>query len=174
MSEQGYRCHTCGQWHDALPLDVAFDAPRYWIENPESQPNGSLTSDTCVIDGNFFIRGNIYVPILDGTEPYFVWGVWTSLSERNFKRVLELWDSHEREHEPPYFGWLNSELSHYYSVSTIALKTTVQTRSLELRPFVELEPTDHPLAIEQREGITMRRVHEIIDLVMKSNATPEN
>jgi hypothetical protein len=30
-----------------------------------------------------------------------------------------------------------------------------------LRPFVELEPTDHPLALEQRHGISVDRVAEI-------------
>ena len=30
-----------------------------------------------------------------------------------------------------------------------------------LRPLIELEPTEHPLAIEQRAGITVDRVAEI-------------
>jgi hypothetical protein len=29
------------------------------------------------------------------------------------------------------------------------------------RPFIELEPTDHPLALEQKNGITVDRVAEI-------------
>ena len=31
---------------------------------------------------------------------------------------------------------------------------------------VELEPTDHPLAVEQREGITMERVKHIAHFVL--------
>ena len=31
------------------------------------------------------------------------------------------------------------------------------------RPLITLEPTDHPLAVEQREGITMARVQEIAE-----------
>ena len=30
-----------------------------------------------------------------------------------------------------------------------------------MAPYVELEPTDHPLAIEQRNGITLERVKKI-------------
>jgi len=29
------------------------------------------------------------------------------------------------------------------------------------RPFIELEPTDHPLAVEQRSGITFDRLLEL-------------
>jgi hypothetical protein len=45
--------------------------------------------------------------------------------------------------------------------STISLKTRVHLRNNGVRPFVELEPTDHPLAVEQRTGITAARVAEI-------------
>jgi hypothetical protein len=31
------------------------------------------------------------------------------------------------------------------------------------RPHIELEPTDHPLAVEQRRGITVARVIEIAE-----------
>jgi hypothetical protein len=30
----------------------------------------------------------------------------------------------------------------------------------------ELEPTDHPLAVEQREGITIQRVREFAELLL--------
>jgi hypothetical protein len=33
-------------------------------------------------------------------------------------------------------------------------------------PYVELEPTDHPLAIEQREGVTLARVVEIAEALL--------
>ena len=29
------------------------------------------------------------------------------------------------------------------------------------RPYIELEPTDHPLAVAQREGISVERVAEL-------------
>lgn len=34
---------------------------------------------------------------------------------------------------------------------------------------VELEPTDHPLAIEQRNGITLERVKEIQEIIQRHN-----
>ena len=38
---------------------------------------------------------------------------------------------------------------------TVNLKTNVHTRAVGERPFIDVEPTDHPLAVEQRNGITM-------------------
>ena len=70
-----------------------------------------------------------------------------------------------RENEAPYFGWLSTELP-LYGTSTITLKTNVHTRPVGLRPNIELEPTGHPLAAEQRNGITRERVREIAEQLL--------
>jgi hypothetical protein len=40
----------------------------------------------------------------------------------------------------------------------------VRTQAVGLRPKIELEPTEHLLSIEQRDGITWERVHEIASI----------
>ena len=80
-----------------------------------------------------------------------------------------MWEVEGRENEPPYFGWLSTALPLY--PETLHLKTNVHTRPLGQRPFVELEPTGHPLAVEQREGITMARVQEIAEVLLHDNNT---
>jgi hypothetical protein len=118
-----------------------------------------MTSDLCVIDESaFFIFANIELPIIDSPDR-FVWSVWVSLSMQNFLRARELWHQPGREMEPPYFGWLNSSVPTY--PETLNLKTNVHTRPVGARPFIELERTEHPLAREQRDGITWARVQEI-------------
>jgi hypothetical protein len=42
----------------------------------------------------------------------------------------------------------------------------VHTRAVGVRPYIQLEPTDHPLAVEQRTGITLARVQEIAEMVL--------
>jgi hypothetical protein len=42
----------------------------------------------------------------------------------------------------------------------------VHLRNDGIRPYVELEPTSHPLAVEQRLGITLDRVAEIYEKMM--------
>ncbi|SFF35346.1 hypothetical protein SAMN05421541_109131 [Actinoplanes philippinensis] len=34
------------------------------------------------------------------------------------------------------------------------------------RPLIELEPSDHPLAVEQRTGITLDRVRQIAETLL--------
>ena len=123
-----------------------------------------LSSDMCLIDEQHgFIVGNLELPII-GLDRQFSWDVWVSLSLPNFKRAFQLWEQKGRESEPPYFGWLSTLLPGY--PETLHLKTMVHTREVGRRPRIELEPTEHPLAIEQQQGITMRRVQEIAELVL--------
>lgn len=39
-----------------------------------------------------------------------------------------------------------------------------------VRPTIELEPTDHPLAVEQRNGVTVDRVAEIYAYIVHPRA----
>ncbi len=57
--------------------------------------------------------------------------------------------------------------------TTLNLKTHVHSRPVGERPYVELEPTDHPLAVEQRTGITVDRVREIAAAVLHSSSSPQ-
>lgn len=91
-----------------------------------------------------------------------------SLSEANFTRTVEEWNINGREDRlEPMFGWLATSLPCY--PETINLKTMVHTRRIEIRPYIELEPTDHPLAVEQRVGISLKRVQNIAEEVCKIN-----
>jgi hypothetical protein len=40
----------------------------------------------------------------------------------------------------------------------------VHTQAVGLRPEIELEPTDHLLSVEQRDGITWERVYAIASI----------
>jgi hypothetical protein len=166
LSSRGYDCAACGKHHHELPLDFAFDSPLYYQEIAADEREGRcfLNEDLCVIDDkDYFIRGCLEIPILD-VPARFTWGIWTSLSKKSYDRVLELWDSEEQLHEPPYFGWLSSAIPGY--PETHSLKTHVHSRRKEMRPYVELERTDHPLAIEQHKGITLNRAVAIAETLM--------
>jgi hypothetical protein len=159
----GCVCRCCGERHDELPFSYHAEAPDHW---PGRRTRRSrLTGETCVIRGkSFFIRALVRLPVRDAAED-FAWGVWVSLSEANFRRTVALWETPGRETEPPMFGWFSTELP-VYEPSTINLKTMVHMRPVGERPLLELEPTDHPLAVEQREGIDLARVRELADLVL--------
>jgi hypothetical protein len=153
----------CGAYHAELPLGYGVPAPDYWHAIPEGErrKRARLSDETCVLDGeHFFIKGHVEIPI-HGQDTLFTWTVWTSLSQPNYERALRLWHDSARVNEPPYFGWLSTRLPPY--PDTLSLKTHVHTRAVGLRPLVELEHTEHPLAVEQRTGITLARVQEIAE-----------
>ena len=53
-----------------------------------------------------------------------------------------------------------------YEPSTLGLDARVRTRPVGLRPLVELDRTDHPLAVEQAEGIELARVQELAERLL--------
>jgi hypothetical protein len=141
-------------------------APAVWFTIPEGEreERALLSSDMCLIDEQHgFIVGNLELPVR-GCDELFSWDVWVSLSLPNFKRAFQLWEQPGRESETPYFGWVSTSLPGY--PETLNLKAHVHTRAVGSRPRVQLEPTNHPLAVEQREGITLERVQEIAELVL--------
>ncbi|KOG54884.1 hypothetical protein ADK75_13195 [Streptomyces virginiae] len=146
-------------------MNYTAEAPAVWDPAFADADDCLLSSDQCVIRARFyFFKGLVEIPVI-GSDERFSWGVWVSLSRENFSQAAGLWDTPGREYEEPYFGRLSTDLL-AYSPTTLNLKTNLHTRPLGERPFVELEPTDHPLAVEQRTGITRDRVREIAAAVL--------
>jgi hypothetical protein len=153
-----YRCRTCGELHDDLP-DIAADKPDHWSQVPaaERARRVHLTSERCIIDNeDHFIRGVILSPVHEQEQP-FGFGVWVSQSRDSFDTYLRNPDTADIG---PFFGWLCTRIR-YYAEDTLSLKTRAHFRSDGLRPSIELEPTDHPLAVDQRTGISLARAWEI-------------
>jgi len=166
MARDGFQCGRCGKWHDGLPMSWDFAAPVYWDPRDRSVKNGEseLTEDLCIIQrDSFFMKGNLEIPLI-GQDSFFSFSIWTSLSREAFERATKLWKDPDRINEPPYFGWFSSSVPGY--PDTINLKTNVHTRGVGVKPLIELEPSEHPLAIEQRSGITLTRVAEIAAILV--------
>ena len=155
-----WKCHTCGVEHDYLPLSFGADAPwRDFVHEGEFDERVTLTPDTCVVDEEiFFVRGHIEIPICDHPEP-LSFSVWSSLSEASFAHMLDRWDSPGRASDPPYFGWLSSQIPVY--PDTINLKLSVRSRPPGKTPLFTVELTQHPLALDQHGGITIEQWHDI-------------
>jgi hypothetical protein len=157
-----WTCHCCGKQFDELPLAFGLDSPDPWLAltEAERESRGAISSDTYIIDDqHFFVRGCLEIP-LAGRDGIFNWSAWVSVSEKSFKRITDLWETDIRDGEPPFFGWLSNNITIY--PDTFALKTNLYLRNHGTRPLITLEPTEHPLAREQREGISLQRVAEIV------------
>jgi hypothetical protein len=168
LMQTGVTCSMCGVVHKGL-FDLAADSPEQW-EGGEAEPNGAavdreniLTEDFCIIEGrDRFIRCVLRLPILGGKDESFGYGVWSSLSAKNFALYQETFDLGTQGELGSWFGWFSNRLKGY--PDTMNLKCHVHPQNDRQRPLIELEPTDHLLAVEQRDGITLDRVLEILAL----------
>jgi hypothetical protein len=155
------KCSTCGKSLEVVNA-LSFAAPLHYDEVAEADRSSraTLTADTCTVDGqHFFVRGCLEVPIR-GRGDKFIWGVWASLSEMNYHRYLKLFDNPRVGGAGPYFGWLCNRIPGY--PDTLLLKSTVYLRPHPNRPIIELEATDHPLAVHQRQGIDPGELAKIL------------
>jgi hypothetical protein len=156
-----WTCRCCEQQFNTLPTSYGAIAPLNWFALPKDQraARAKLDSDICIIDNReWYVRGCLEVPIVGSSEP-FVWGIWVSVSEESLRYILDKWQAEIGPEEPPRFGWLCSWIPGYPEPRDI--KCHVFLRSGDLYPRIVLEPTDYPLAIEQRHGITVERIEQI-------------
>lgn len=159
-----YICSWRGQPHDGLP-DLAFDKPDYAHDVPQNEwaHRVRLEEDLCIVDEeHHFIRGFIEIPIQGHSETLGI-GAWVSQKPENFWTYVEHFDSSEIG---PFFGWLSNDFA-FGGESTLHLKTMVHFQGQGLRPRIKLEPTSHPLAKAQQEGIRLEAawsfIHKYLD-----------
>lgn len=161
-------CATCGKVHDAEEVSFGASAPMQWeLITEKERERSALGAEQCQIESSegmsYYIRACLDIPI-QGTERQFTWGVWCSLSEKSYAEMSEHWNEPERQRLGPYFGWLCTKIPEY--PETMHLKTMVHQRRVGQRPFVELEATDHPLAVDQRTGISETRLRQIVEKLL--------
>jgi hypothetical protein len=159
-----FRCPDCNAEHEGLP-DLGMDHPDAYFGVPEDEREKRVwyTRDVCTItyddQTDYFIRGVLFIPIRGGERPFGI-GVWVSQSKANFERYVE-----GEEDMEPTFGWLANHVG-FYEQDTLSLKTNVHFQDRKTRPLIELEPTDHPFAVDQREGITLEKAWKIVHRYM--------
>ena len=141
-----WTCTLCGETHDALPA-ATLPAPHAWLHSTDEERASEfdLTADTCVWKGkHFFVRAVLQIPLLD-REGSFDFGIWSSLSPENYARYVSTLGDGERGSLGPMFGWFSNQLPGY--PDTLSLKCMVRPRDDGMRPAIELEHSDHPLAV---------------------------
>lgn len=159
-----FRCTSCNNVHEGSP-SFSFNAPfQYNALSDFEKSEAHLGSDLCYIEDDRFIRVCLEIPII-GVEQPFMWGVWVSLSQNNFERYRDAYEEPVETDE--YFGWFCNVLPFY--PDTLNLKTSVRPRIGNMRPYLLLEPTEHPLSMDFANGISIRRAQEIAEHVMHSS-----
>jgi hypothetical protein len=165
--DRPWTCSICQTTHQGL-VDLACSKPDLWPGVEDKAPNSALdlngnflSEDFCVLEGqHFFVRAVLQLPILGGGGQQFGFGVWSTLSRDNFMRYVATFDNGEQDGLGPWFGWFSNRLRGY--PDTQNLKCQLYPMSGRQRPRVLLEPTAHPLAVEQQHGITFDRLLDLL------------
>jgi hypothetical protein len=150
---RGFQCSGCSGQHPAAPQAFHLAGPDAWSQELRRVKGCKLGTDTCVIrDEQFFILGLLRVAVAGLDEP-FEWGLWVSLSQEDLVRMAKAWKTRGRESMPPVPGQLANNLP-VFDEPTLGLRVLVHTQPVGLRPHIELVEDGHPLASEQRDGIS--------------------
>lgn len=159
-----FLCSICGEEHVGLPTNYAYKLPDdVWaIPEPDRTARAKFTADLCKLGQRHFIRGVLWVPFSQ-QDGFFGWGAWTEVERPSFDRYLQLY-SEDGSVEPPHAGILANALP--ITGSTLGTPVLVQFEDRASRPSICLKENDQsPLAVEQRNGITDVRYHEILNQI---------
>ena len=155
-----WRCHCCGAEFTGLPMSLAFAAPLGWEELDDAvRQASSLDEDFCEIRHSSdrvdrFIR--CVMPLfVRGMETEFVFGVWISVSEPSWEIYRQGFESGFYA-EDGCFGYLANDIPDY--TGSVLLAANVWFQDDRMRPVVELQDTDHPLVLAQRDGIDVAQI----------------
>lgn len=163
-----YICQCCGEEKEDWPA-IAYNAPYfYYCLSEEELENAELTSDLCVVEDaentHRFIRTVLVQEVKDDCRD-LEYGIWVSLSEKNFNEYVENYDN--KEFEAEYFGWLSTYLPDYEFEESIP--TTVLVNNSVGRPFVyPHESYEHPFVHDFYNDITKEEAEKRINRVLNN------
>lgn len=162
----GMRCPHCGETHDLSDMEPSFRWPDAYVAVPDAERAARTRGarDWCMVRDaagaatRFFLRVVLPVPVRGDARPCN-WGVWVEVDEPTYARVHELWSDDAQVQEPPFAARLANAVPTY--PPTLGLPGTLRLTGPASVPAFRLAlPSDHPLAVEQRDGVHPERVLE--------------
>ena len=175
-----YRCACCGEVHSGSPT-VGYKRPNHYFTVPEGDRDDRVTidddlceirppADNLELGTSFFIRTTLDVPIHGADEP-FSWGVWVSQSEQSFCRYVDTFD--DDQSGMGSFGWLVASMPGYGRLDENggieSVACDVVWKGDGQRPTLEVHECDHPLFVDQRDGISWERAVELAQQALHPN-----
>lgn len=160
------RCAVCGEEHDFASLEPSYRDPDAYLAVPiEEREHRTLggkddrrirTADDT--ERRYFFRAGMHMSV-HGQEQTCCWGIWVEVSGADWNRVCELWNDPDQDREPPFEARLANSLLGY--ADTLGLPGSLQlTGPTSIPSFRLAAGLEHPLAVEQREGVRHERLLE--------------
>lgn len=164
-------CAVCSQVHRDLTRVLGASAPDDWLAVSDGERlEAELTPDVCILPfrgtTRHFIRGHVQLPVVEPEPDVFVWAVWVEVDESSMESIARSWSDPNRAAIAPLTGRLATELP--YEQPTRGLQITIHTRDPGMAPLLMVSPNSfHTLAGEQRDGISLHRVAEFVELLQR-------
>lgn len=164
-------CDVCQQVHRDLTRVLGSSAPDDWLAVSEGERlEAELTPDVCILPyrggTRHFIRGHIQLPVVGPEPEVFVWAVWVEVDEESMAAIARTWSDPNRAATAPLTGRLATELP--YEQPTRGLQVSIHTRDPGMAPLFMMSPGSyHTLAAEQRNGVSLHRVAEFVELLSR-------
>lgn len=158
-------CPACGDRHEGPLTFFAQPAPELWATAPlwariRAGRSRSFRSFKTTGKRRYFVRGHLMIPRLEQPDDPFGWSVWAEVDETDFRLLVDTLEDPQRVEQAPIRGHLDADLP--YEDPTRGLSVLLhQNPPGEVSDITVSEAEHHPLAIEQRNGITETRVAEI-------------
>jgi hypothetical protein len=171
-----YTCKCCGTKQIGAP-SFSLPFPCYVNDVPTSEREQRVkaSEDLVVIqpkpndpDGEaiYCIRTILEIPI-KGSSDQFSWGVWVTQSKASFERYVRSFN--EDQSQVGSFGWLPVDLAQYNAspegAELVHLECDVEWGAIGQRPKLRLWDNDHPLVLDQRNGISWKKAVKIAEAI---------
>lgn len=156
------KCPQCGKDLAGHATDVGYQLPDVvWALPPaERAERAEYGLDCCVLDKNrYFIRGVALIPIHDSTER-FGWGIWAEVPQLVFDRYKQLFNQ-DGSLEPLAVGVVANVPQAYAGLET--QEVDIRFGPADQRPTFDLKRSNSQMYLEQRDGISLLRVHELLE-----------
>lgn len=175
-------CAHCGERHDLSRMEPNQRRPDALLGVPEDK-RGTATFESknaCILfaktpnslwarfiersrPNRYFLR--VLLPFeIEGRDYPFSWGVWVEVNESQYDRVVDLWNEPDQHQEPPFRAVLANNIGDY--PPTNGLPGLVYLQDPNTIPKFLLSEGNHPLILEQHEGVTESRVLEWLDAIL--------
>lgn len=157
-------CSHCGAPAHSHELERFFKLPDvlFALSEQSARERAVLTADCCTLDRNrFFLRGVLYLPVPEAERKFGI-GFWAETSDVAFRWYVSRFDQDLTGQEPG-FGTLANSFQRPGYGPTLGLKVKIHWGTASERPTFVVDEA-HALRSEQTNGITMKRVHELLAL----------
>jgi len=161
------KCSHCGEPASSHEVDQAFGLPDavFALKGAERTRRAQGSSDMYMLDKKwFYIRGVVFLPIKDAERKFGI-GFWAEVN-----RDVVVWYADHYSEDMSSSPQSKGRLANSFAAMgrTMELLVTISWGDKGSRPTFLVEeggiPYTSQLYKEQRDGITMARVHELLAL----------